>query len=239
MFESRDDVGYYRSQKIVYDECEPFEPDTKRMLAVHPHGTFTAGWGLLSVHKSLQPSKVHWLATESLFFLPFISDFLAALRCESVSKENMTRLMSKERNVALIPGGFEEATVYAHGKHRIFLKNRKGFIKMALVHGYTIHPVYCFGEEFCYWSFTPFLKLRMALNRYKIPGIICIGKYGMLPNDDVDMRVVVGKGFECPKIEKPTTEQVADYHQKYMDHLMKLFDKHKEQYAPGATLEVF
>ena len=39
------------------------------------------------------------------------------------------------KNVALIPGGFQEATLYARGEHRVFIKQRKGFIKYALRHG--------------------------------------------------------------------------------------------------------
>lgn len=39
-----------------------------------------------------------------------------------------------------------------------------GFIKYALQHGYTLMIGYTFGEELTYFSFTPFVKLRLMLN---------------------------------------------------------------------------
>ena len=41
-------------------------------------------------------------------------------------------------NIALIPGGFEEATLFARDKHRVYLRRRAGFIKYALRHGYVV-----------------------------------------------------------------------------------------------------
>lgn len=38
-------------------------------------------------------------------------------------------------------GGFQEATLYTRGHHKIFLKSRKGFIKYALQFGYKVE--YC------------------------------------------------------------------------------------------------
>lgn len=38
--------------------------------------------------------------------------------------------MAQGENVALLPGGFEEATLYKRGKHRLYLRKRKGFIKV-------------------------------------------------------------------------------------------------------------
>lgn len=38
----------------------------------------------------------------------------------------------KGKNLAIIPGGFEEATLMEYGVERVVLKARKGFIKYAL-----------------------------------------------------------------------------------------------------------
>ena len=54
---------------------------------------------------------------------------------------NMNRLMSKGINIGLVPGGYEEATITSEEKFRIYIKKRKGFIKMALKTGYKICPV--------------------------------------------------------------------------------------------------
>ena len=38
----------------------------------------------------------------------------------------MIKLMKKGTNICIIPGGFEEATVFEYKKHKIFIKNKKG-----------------------------------------------------------------------------------------------------------------
>ena len=53
----------------------------------------------------------------------------------------MNRLMTNRTNIGLVPGGYEEATITSHTKFRIYIKRRKGFIKMALKTGYKICPV--------------------------------------------------------------------------------------------------
>lgn len=55
--------------------------------------------------------------------------------------------MKNEENIGLVPGGFEEATVFSHKEYRIFNNNRKGFIKYAIEYGYCIHPVFVFNES--------------------------------------------------------------------------------------------
>ena len=77
--------------------------------------------------------------------------------------------MSRGRNLAIIPGGFEDATIHCYGRDRTFLKNRKGLVKYALQHtGATSLPVYSFGESETYYTFTALLKQRLLLNQYSI-----------------------------------------------------------------------
>jgi hypothetical protein len=37
----------------------------------------------------------------------------------------MKAKMQQGKNVALLPGGFQEATLYSYGKHRVYIKTRK------------------------------------------------------------------------------------------------------------------
>ncbi|CAH0518645.1 unnamed protein product [Peronospora belbahrii] len=60
----------------------------------------------------------------------------------------MQRIMRTGQNLCLLPGGFQVATLYQRGKHRVYIQKRFGFIKLALQHGYNIYPAYTFGEDF-------------------------------------------------------------------------------------------
>lgn len=66
---------------------------------------------------------------------------------QGVNAGNMRRLLKEGKNFALVPGGFEEATMTTTKENRVFIKQRKGFIKYALEYGCTIHPVFTFGEN--------------------------------------------------------------------------------------------
>lgn len=63
------------------------------------------------------------------------------------------------------------------------------------------------------------MKFRLWLNKYKVPGTFFISKFVLMPERNVDMRTVVGKGIQLPKISMPTKEDVSKYHKIYMDEL--------------------
>lgn len=56
------------------------------------------------------------------------------------------------------------------------------------------------------------MKYRIKLNQLKIPGTIFYSKYGVFPDPDVDIYVVIGKSIPLPKIENPTREDINKYH---------------------------
>lgn len=49
------------------------------------------------------------------------------------------------------------------------------------------------------------------------------------------LKFSVGKPIQVEKVENPTTQQVDELHQKYIDELIKLFDEHKENYGVAAS----
>jgi len=170
-------------------------------------------------------------------------DLLNWMDFSCVARSTFHRFMSTGQNVCLIPGGFEEATLYERGKHRVYIKKRFGFVKIALQHGYKLHPAYTFGEEYTYHTFPHLLQLRLKLNEFKVPGVLFYGlpQCFFLPCTDVDLITVVGEALVLPRIEHPTKEDVQKYHAQYVQTLQKLFDKYKGVYAvdPEAKLEIY
>jgi hypothetical protein len=172
--------------------------------------------------------------------IPIMADSCSWIGARGCRKENMISLMSKNRNIALLPGGFEEASIYKRNRHKVFIKERKGFIKYALQYGYSVTPCYGFGEEKTYWeiNIAP-TSWRLWLNKYKIPGIVFIGKYFLLPDNNLDLTMVVGKPIQFPTIAEPTTEDIEKYHAIFIKALQEVFDRNKGLYgAKEAELEV-
>jgi hypothetical protein len=133
-----------------------------------------------------------------------------------------------------------EATLYKRNRHRVYLRNRKGFIKYALQYGYCVYPVYVFGEERTYWQMD-MPGWALWLNKYKIPTTLFIGKYLMLPDNDIDINVVVGKPVQLPTVKNPSGKEVDAYHAKYLEALNGLFERNKVKYGVGKeeVLEIF
>ncbi|KAG3111680.1 hypothetical protein PI124_g9088 [Phytophthora idaei] len=233
------------SKTVVENDISPFvKPNDRAVFAFHPHGVLSNGWVFNGAHHmSFEQADCRWLVAENLFWFPVMRDLLNWMDFSSVAKSTFQRFMPTGQNICLIPGGFEEATLYERGKHRVFIKKRFGFIKLALQYGYKVHPVYTFGEEYAYHTFPYLLKLRLKLNQFKLPGVLFYGlpQCFFLPRTDVDLITVVGEAVILPRIEHPTKVDVQKYHVQYVEVLQKLFDKYKAVYAvdPEAQLEIY
>ena len=227
------DHPYFKSQKIVFEE-EIEEKGEKKMFCIMPHGVLTMGYITLISSKEMECFNIKWLVTDIITKLPFIGDILGWCNMFSIKKSNMLKIMSKGKNIALIPGGFEEATNFEHGTYNIYINERKGFIKYALQHGYEIYPIFVFGEEKTYYTlFTSLLKIfGKFLNKYHIPTTFFYGKYfSIMPNDDLDLNIVVGKKLKFPTINSPSVYDINLYHNHYRYEVLNLFNRNVKKFG--------
>ena len=147
-----------------------------------------------------------------------------------------------DTSLALLPGGFQEATLCSYGQDRVYVKHRAGFVKYCLIHGYSITPCYTFGESDTYACFPYLLGARLWLAKRNIPAAMMFGAWWCpaLPKASAELQTFIGDNIKLPKIEQPSQEHVKKYHGLYMDGLVALFEKYKaEAGRPGAVLEVF
>ncbi|KAL3670376.1 hypothetical protein V7S43_004685 [Phytophthora oleae] len=244
-----DDTGHLDATAAIAaideNDVTPYvEPNKRALFTFHPHGVLTCGFSFNGAHHmAFERAECRWISAENLFYFPIMRDILHWMEFSSSTKASMQRIMTTGQNLCLLPGGFEEATLYQRGKHRVYIKKRFGFIKLALQHGYDIYPAYTFGEEYTYHAF-PYLQwLRLQLNRFRIPGAIFFGipHCFYMPRSDVDLITVVGKPLHLPHVENPSRDLVKEYHDRYVEALRNLFDNYKGVYAvdQDAKLELF
>jgi len=246
-----------------YRKCELRGPNLgkmakeKTLFMFHPHGVLASGfvvngcWGrhfnALTAEKDLDEPRntgtVFLIARNLREYAPLFK-VLCDLsgRLESATRGNILKLMGKGRNLAIIPGGFEDATLHTRGKERTMMRPRKGLIKYALQHGYRVTPIYTFGESETYHTFTGLLKERLALNKYSIPGVLFFGwwKLPIFPRVDSEVLSFVGPPLQLPTLPEPSPADVDEWHGKYLQALTDLFDAHKaEAGKPHAKLEIW
>ncbi|CAK4377822.1 unnamed protein product [Aphanomyces euteiches] len=235
---------YFKKQEIVLEDETEIAPQSKVMLLQHPHGIRSCGWLVqFAINSKWHGSRFHLLVADVLVRMPIVSNVFGWAGCDSACKTNFEKCVKAGNNIAFVPGGFEEATLYEYGKHRIYIKKRAGFIKYGLQYGYKIYPSYHFGEEMTYHALTWFLPFRMWLNKFKISGVLAIGAWWCfyMPLRSAELITVVGKPIQLPTIANPTREDVEKYHKIYIDAMQDLFDRHKVKYAkdPNAKLEIY
>lgn len=74
-----------------------------------------------------------------------------------------------------------------------------------------------------YWTSDFMLKFRLLLNKLKLPAALFWGRFGLLPDYDLDIYTVIGKPIEMPVIEKPTTDEIKKWHKNYIDTVTNLY----------------
>lgn len=147
--------------------------------------------------------------------------------------------------VVLIVGGAQEALNARPGCYKICIKNRKGFIKIALETGASLVPVMSFGEVDVFdqpdnGRGTRLRKFQEIHKRWTgIAPAIFIGRgffqyqFGIIPRRS-SIHTVVGAPIEVEKIPKPSKEEIEELHGRYMMELEKLFNEHKAKYIKNS-----
>jgi 2-acylglycerol O-acyltransferase 2 len=131
------------------------------------------------------------------------------------------------------------------GTYNLTLKDRKGFVKIALLQGASLVPVFGFGETDIYdqadnergsrlRTIQELLqkKLGFALPLVRGRGVFNY-KAGWMPHRR-PIDAVVGAPIALPKltVEQITPEVLDKYHGAYIKGLKDLYDAHKNRLAP-------
>ncbi len=144
--------------------------------------------------------RIRILADSMHFNMPWGQTFFE-YGCVLGSRENCAQLMSENEWILVFPGGGREVAKRKGEKYQLTWKNRTGFARLAIEHGYPIVPVASVGGDDCYdirYDAEDVMDswLGKALDKTGITE-----KY--LRNGDVIFPVVTGlKGSPLPKPER-------------------------------------
>mmetsp|Transcript_54509 Transcript_54509/g.122633 ORF Transcript_54509/g.122633 Transcript_54509/m.122633 type:complete len:355 (-) Transcript_54509:104-1168(-) len=237
--------SFYESCEIDSESAGPVDKEGS-FFAFHPHGILSVGFGINGMwSKPFQEVAgrdcgfyIDPVLREDNPFMKLFCDWHGNVK--SLTKETIQASMRERQNIALIPGGMEDATIMEHGRHNTAIAKRTGFIYYCLQHGYKLHPCYTFGEADSYFTWTGCRRLRLLLNRKGVPTVVFWGWrwFPLLPRQEVKYTTVVGPAVELPKIEKPTPEEVAQWHGVYCVALQKLFESKRESLGVTAPLYI-
>ncbi|XP_049644123.1 2-acylglycerol O-acyltransferase 3-like [Suncus etruscus] len=234
-------------------------PDRNYVLGAHPHGIMCMGPGCnfaiggTNTFEIFPGLRLNVGTLVNLFNLPVYRDYIMALGLCPVSRQSLDYLLSSRPSgqaVIIMVGGAQEALNAIPGVHRLTLRNRKGFVRLALRHGASLVPVYSFGENDIFrvksfeegtWQYVVQVTFK------KIAGFSpCIfwGRslfsqnfWGLLPLPK-PITTVVGRPIPVPQVFQPSEDQVNHYHQLYMQELQQLFEGHKARCGVPASVHL-
>ncbi|XKL69075.1 hypothetical protein PGB90_006844 [Kerria lacca] len=222
--------------------------DKNYMFCVYPHGNLCTGAFLnfqsnANKFDDLFPGIDPYIVTlNTNFRIPFTRDIFLAFGAISASEDSLLYCLQKKagNSCVIMPGGVREALRAVPGTCNIILQKRRGFVRVALKTGASLVPVFSFGENYVYNPINGRVLLWIQKKLRKILGYtLCLfnGRgffqysFGLLPHQR-PIVTVVGKPISVPENVTPTMELIAEYHKKYVDALVSLFNEYKGMYHP-------
>lgn len=140
--------AYHRPRFFGLDHIDPARPS----LLVGNHTIF----GMLDIpHLGLAIYKKRGVLVRSLgdrihFQIPGWGELLKNFGSVVGTRENCAKLMQGGAHILVFPGGGREVAKRKGEAYKLIWKERTGFARMAIEHGYPISPFASVGPEECY-----------------------------------------------------------------------------------------
>jgi hypothetical protein len=230
----------YFSYKISYPENFVFSNTIPYIYAEFPHSFFPMGQfisqpfvSFLTRKETIKPGNeiikprfVKGGGADVTLLYPFVRQIYGWCGVISASKSSILQHIPTY-NIALIPGGIAEMSRVSEDMEIVYLKKRKGFIKLALETGSSLVPVYHFGNT----------KILTKLNTSKSFDNFCrkvrfgffypIGRFLLPIPKRYPILTAVGNPITVVKNENPTEEDINTLHEIFVNKLVELFDEYK------------
>ncbi|TYZ62627.1 hypothetical protein PybrP1_002387 [[Pythium] brassicae (nom. inval.)] len=241
---------YLKSYEMTLEYEEPVDPSKRYIFCSHPHGLLSAHHAVLmqgsstpSFHELSPMDTRHHLGASVIFRIPIFREYLLWLGCVNADRRIAEKVLRSGKSLVILVGGIMEQMLSQRGEHAVYVKKRKGHIRLALKYGTPIVPGYNFGETdlFTHSSFLLSLR-RLIASKLSVALLVGYGSSRWNPlraHEGVVLHEVFGKPIVVEKIEHPTPEDVDKVHAQYVAELVRIFDKYKGKYGyPDAELRV-
>ncbi|CAF1263290.1 unnamed protein product [Rotaria sordida] len=222
-------VANYFPLKLI--KTEDLDPNRNYIFGYHPHGLLTFGAGVNFLTEATHFSTLfpgirpHLMILRNGFLIPFTRELLLNLGACRVSRESCQYFLNgssgQGNGVVIVCGGMRELYLTEYQMMIFYLKNRKGFIRLALENGASLVPVISFGENELYRRYKNWISNRWIWGRSII---------GILPLHH-PVTTVVGKPIHVNQIIDPSQTDIDQLHYQYLHAIEQLYDINKANYG--------
>mmetsp|Transcript_26503 Transcript_26503/g.56008 ORF Transcript_26503/g.56008 Transcript_26503/m.56008 type:complete len:353 (-) Transcript_26503:206-1264(-) len=232
---------YFGLKTVIEDEDDLIrhsEQNKALIFAFSPHDMLP--YGVFAFNPILRrlPGKIGedgcCLMTSAIFSIPFLRHVYSWVRGFPVDKSTFLGRLQRGESFAFTPGGVQEVLMLNPDKPSdviLYLRKRKGFIKLALLTGSPVVPVFGFGLDGSYGYWLPRGRLMEKISRtLGLVPLVFWGRWFIpfgFPNPQ-KIHVVIGPAIDVPKEgDNVSQESIDKYHSKFLEELEKLFERHK------------
>lgn len=147
--------------------------------------------------------------------------------CFPATHENVRSLV-RGGSCVLLPDGI--AGVFHSNRHReeIYIRARKGFVRLAIQEGANLVPTYCLGHTQLHdVSGGPGSWLMRLSRALRISVILFAGRFGLPVPHRFPLVLAIGAPIPLERCAEPTDEQVDQVHALFVERLVDLFNRRK------------
>ncbi|PAA59762.1 hypothetical protein BOX15_Mlig014135g1 [Macrostomum lignano] len=239
----------------LHPTCE-LDPKENYVLGYHPHGVLSTGAFLNFATEATEfsrkfPGITPYLSVlDGHFDFPLYREYFMCSGVISVRKESLQNVLHQRRKTAggqlvcVIPGGAVEALDSHPGTvYRVHLRNKLGFVRLAMQTGSSLVPCFSFGEIDLFNQVnnragSPLRAVQNFLVKIFGFSMPIFSGHGLLPFAK-PINTVVGAPIKVEKNYEPTDEQARDLLNRYISDLELLFCANKAKYiGTDARLEI-
>eukprot|EP01135_Chromosphaera_perkinsii_P000551 Nk52_evm13s123 gene=Nk52_evmTU13s123 len=216
----------------------------KYIFGMHPHGIMPLGGGVAMnydnsaghFHDLFPGIDFRFLAATFCFYIPLYRDVFMYLGVVDAARYSAKSVLEQGKSIVLVPGGATEALYCSPEKDILQLRNRKGFVRLAIEHGAHLVPVFSFNENNAFDQFSADNKLvnGAKLHFQRLFGLSLPLISNIFPKR-ANVTTVIGAPIETKQYDNPSDEMVKEVLDKYIESLEKLYDEHSKVYNEPST----
>ena len=215
-------------------------PNAQFVFAMFPHAVWAdyhapmAGmWHTVfpNIHR-----KIRFLIASVLFRVPIVREWSLWTGGIDASRSVAEAALDRGRSICVKPGGEAEQLRTTHGREIVYLRHRRGFLKLAMKKGVPVVPVYVFGANDYHRTFNFLFRPREWLQkRLGVCLPMAFGYWGSMCPLPVPTTIVFGKpiSFDVETPGMPSETEVIEAHRIFCQVLIRLFDEHKNALGYG------
>jgi len=239
-------LDYFQYEEVLEisnDECIKLANSGKKfILAFQPHGVISFCSLCSWVNAPPELRCIQTAVASVLLKTPILKNVMGIYSLTAASSSNVRKILQTEKGVkgclVIYIGGIAELFKTCKEEERLYIKERKGFIKVALREGVDVMPVYLFGNT----SVLSVLKngfLEKMSRSMQMSVTWFWGKWFLPIPRDEKLLYVRGKPLGLPHIPDPTDADINQWHAKYVSEVKRLYNENKERLPAYKHKELF